>query len=523
MTSLTESPASGSAVDLVGITKRFGGATALSEVSLSIALGEVHGLVGENGAGKSTLGRIVCGIHQPDHGILRVFGRTVEGWTTSDALAGGVAMIQQEPTLVPALTVAANVFLGIERHRWGFVVSDIARRFQELRAKLAFDLEPDVLVGRLRIADQQKVEIMRAFARNARVIVMDEPTSALTLDEAEKLFRIVRQLRTDGRTVIYVSHALDDVLRLCDRISVLRDGALVRTSRAPDETKDTIVEAMLGRPLDLTFPARKERAANGLPPSLVLVDVSGGMVRNVSFEIRPGEILGLAGLVGSGRSELVRLIFGADPVSSGYVEVAGEAYSRTEPHESIARKVVMVPEDRRVQGLVLEHRVEDNLSLPHLGRFSRFGFVLNRTLARIARQIVERLRIMPARLDRPVGSLSGGNQQKVLFGKWMAESNRVVLLDEPTRGIDVGAKAQIYQIIVDLAASGAAVLLISSELEEVVGLADRVLLMRNGEIVGELDPRRVNTDDVVYKLFEAARPSGETVSPARVPEKNGSN
>jgi ABC-type sugar transport system ATPase subunit len=491
-------------VQLENVSKRFGSTQALAEVSLSITAGEIHALVGENGAGKSTLGKIIGGVYAPDRGLLRIAGVTTGGWNTKQALAAGVATIQQELSLVPALSVAENVFLGVETHRFGLLKGDLRARFARLQEVSGFDLNPDLRVDSLRIADQQKVEILRALARNARVIIMDEPTSSLTADETAKLHDVMHALQDEGRTIIYVTHFLDAVLKHCHRVSVLRDGKLIRSSSTRDETTDSLVEAMLGRSLSVVFPQLPPSPASTTPPALALRDVwSGAAVRGVSLEVRPGEIVGLAGLVGSGRTELARVIYGADSIEAGEILVGGRSYRNLGPRKSKSLRLVMIPEDRRKQGLVLTQRVSENISLPHLGKLSWLGLVARYREQALARTMIDRFDITPPRANHPVALLSGGNQQKVLFAKWMVDDPRVILLDEPTRGVDVGAKQHIYRIIVELAASGAAIVLISSELEEVMGLSHRVYLIREGRIIQEVSPALVSVDAVLFRLFDA--------------------
>jgi ABC-type sugar transport system ATPase subunit len=489
------------AISLQHLSKRFGATHALSDVSLSIAHGEIHALVGENGAGKSTLGKIVGGVYRPDSGGLQVLGKSVTGWDTRAALAGGVAMIQQELSLVPEMTVAENVFLGRETHRLGLLRNDLGEQYAELDARVGFGLSADSRVTNLRIADQQKVEILRALARDARVIIMDEPTSSLTADETDRLHVIIQALRDQGRTIVYVTHFLEHVLDKSDRVSVMRDGHLVRTARSADESKASLVEAMLGRPLDLTFPAKSPIPPDARP-ALELRDVEcGASVKGVSLHVRHGEIVGLAGLVGSGRSEIARAVFGADPLTGGEILIEGSPYRRASPRRSVRQKVALIPEDRRRQGLVMSERVGRNISLPHLRLMSRLGFVISRLEHRLARTMIARLKIHPPRAEHQVAALSGGNQQKVLFAKWMAGNPRVVLLDEPTRGVDVGAKRQLYEVVTELAKSGAAVLIISSDLEEVIGLAHRIYLVREGRIIGDAVAEETSVDDVLFRLF----------------------
>jgi ribose transport system ATP-binding protein len=485
--------------------KRFGATQALDDVSVAFAAGEVHALVGENGAGKSTLGKILAGLYRADMGEVLVDGEPVGRWDTTRAQQRGIVLIAQELSLVPERTVAENVFLGREPRVFGILKPGLNDRFAELEERCGFNLDPRARVGSLRIADQQKVEIMRALARDARVIVMDEPTSTLTADEAAKLHDLIAWLRAEGRTVIYVTHFLDAVLQHCDRVTIMRDGRLVRTSPVAEETKESLVEAMLGRAIDLTFPARPLAPPRHAEPLLELTDVhSGDAVRGVSLSVRPGEIVGLAGLVGSGRSEIARLVFGADPVDAGEILVAGRPVNRVSPRRSVRDRVVLIPEDRRSQGLVLARPVAENVTLPHLDRFSRAGVLSKKRERRVAGELVERLNVQPQRLDADVAGFSGGNQQKVLFAKWLLGDPRVIVLDEPTRGIDIGSKHRIYELVVQLAAAGAAVLLISSELEEVMELSHRVYLIREGTVAGEVDPQETSVDDVLYRLFGVA-------------------
>jgi ribose transport system ATP-binding protein len=490
-------------VAAAGLYKRFGATQALDDVSAEFLPGEVHALVGENGAGKSTLGKILAGVYRADAGTVAVDGEAVGRWDPIRAAQRGIVLIAQELSLVPDRSVAENVFLGREPRTWGVLRGGLRERFGALEERCGFGLDPDARVGSLRIADQQKVEIMRALARDARVIVMDEPTSALTADEAAKLHDVIAWLRGEGRTVIYVTHFLDAVLEHCDRVTVMRDGRVVRTAPTADETKASIVEAMLGRALDMTFPDRPPAPPADAEPLVRLAAVrQGDAVRDVSLEVRPGEIVGLAGLVGSGRSEIARLIFGADALEAGEITIGGRAVTQLSPRRSVRDRVVLIPEDRRAQGLVLERTVAENITLPHLHRFTRAGVLSRKRAGRAAAELVERLNVQPPRLDSDVAGLSGGNQQKVLFAKWLLGEPQVIVLDEPTRGVDIGNKHRIYELIADLARGGAAVLLISSELEEVIELSHRVYLVRNGAIAGEVDPTSTTVDDVLYQLFE---------------------
>ncbi len=490
------------AVSLRGVSKRFAATHALTAVDLDILDGEVHALVGQNGAGKSTLGKVIVGIYERDRGEFAVFGQPVGRWSPRVALEHGIAMIQQELSLVPDLTVAQNVFLGIESHRFGLLTERLARRFETLNERAGFRLDPKARLGDLRIADRQKVEILRALARDARLIVMDEPTSALTIDEAEQLHRIIAWLRGDHRTVLYVSHLLDEVLANSERVTVMRDGRIVRTGPTAQETKASLVTAMLGRPMELTFPPRPPRTDAVSQPVLRVEHLSARpAVADVSFEVHPGEVVGIAGLVGSGRSETLRAVFGADRADGGRVEVEGVGYDHRSPLDSLRRGLGMIPEDRRGKGLVSTMTVRGNITLASLTRFLRFGLVNGREESSAVASLLGELEVVPRRVDADVATLSGGNQQKVLFARWLDVSPRILLLDEPTRGIDIGAKRRIYELIVDLAGRGLGLVLVSSELEEVMSLSDRVYLIHAGRTIGTVDPTQTSLDQVIFRLF----------------------
>lgn len=489
-------------IGLSGVSKSFSGVEVLRDVCIDFLPGEIHGLIGENGAGKSTVGKIVGGYYSRTSGDLFVFGERVAQWNPPLALGRGVAMMHQELQLVPALSVAENVFLGIEHSRAGFLVGDEERRLAEIAAFAGFDLDPAASAGSLSIADQQKVEIMRALAREARVIVMDEPTSSLTHDEAERLHGVMRKLRDRGCTIIYVSHFLDHVLDVCDTVTVMRDGAVIRTSPAVGETKASLIAAMIGRPAaDVAYPPlppEPDRAGRPLLSVRGLVTMTG--VRGADIDLWPGEIVGLVGLVGSGRTEIARAIFGADP-SGGTVAVAGETYELRSPRASVERGIAMVPEDRRKQGLVLTQTVRPNMTLPHLSAFSRFGLVRVRAERGEARRLIDYFGVQPGHVDGAVATYSGGNQQKVVMGKWILGDPRIVILDEPSRGVDVGARRRIHEFIGETARRGAAILLISSEIEEVMGLAHRAYTVSGGRVTGEFVPAETTVDEIIWRLF----------------------
>jgi len=485
---------------------------ALSDIALRIDHGKIHALVGENGAGKSTLGKILAGVHRPDRGELTVNGSAVDYRSARDALADGITIIAQEPTLVPDRPVLENVFLGVESNVAGVVERrQLARRYRSLVDSTGIELPPQRLARTLRVADQQKVEILRAIARDARLIVMDEPTSALTRDEAERLFELVRRLRDNGTTIVYVSHFLAEVLELAETVTVLRDGRVVRTSLAARETPELLVTAMLGRTLGLAFPEKKPPPADA-PVALSVRNLSRPpVVNDVSFEIRAGEIVGLAGLIGSGRTEVARAIFAADKSVSSAIDVAGKRLQARSPRDAIRHGVVMVPEDRKGQGLLMLRSIVENVTLPHLHDVSKGGVMEPQAETRRAGDLIKRLDVRTKSGRSRVDTLSGGNQQKVLFAKWMFRRPNVFIADEPTRGVDVGAKRAIYELICSLAAEGIGVLMISSEHEEVLGLAHRVLVMRNGRIVAEFTQETMSEDAVLHAAFATHQKLDEEV------------
>jgi len=503
-------PASTPRLRLVDLTKRFGGVLALANVSFELAAGEVHALVGENGAGKSTLVRIVTGAHRPDSGTVEVNGHAVDRADPATMRRLGIAPIYQQPALFPELSVAENVAFGLASPRpWTRVDwrerRDIAR---DLVARVGADIDVDAPAGSLRMAEQQLVEIARALGADARVILMDEPTAALADREADRLFALIGQMRAQGVGIVYISHRLEEVDRLADRVTVLRDGRHVATrTRAelvkpgsPREGLDRgeIIRLMVGRAIGETFPKRS------VPIGDVVLDVRGVGCRAVGLEsvdlsVRAGEIVGLAGLVGAGRSELARVLFGLDPADAGTIQVGGRTARIDRPSKAMALGLAYVPEDRRRHGVIPEMSVTSNTTLAALSAISRRGFLDNARERAVAASFVERFAIRTPALDAPVATLSGGNQQKVAVARWLATRPRVLILDEPTQGVDVGAKAEIHGLMVDLAAQGLAILMISSELPEILGMSDRIGVMRRGRLVSIL-PRADATQESILAL-----------------------
>ena len=492
-------------LELRELSKHFGGVRALDGVTLSVPKGSVHALVGENGAGKSTLGRIVAGALAPDGGELRLDGSTVTFRSPREALEHGVAAIAQEPSIVPHLTVAQNVFLGAEPRNAGFIRRRrLERAYAALAESAGFDLPGAMSAGRLRTSEQQKIEILRAVSRNAQLIVMDEPTAALGAHETRNLHEIVRRLAASGKTIVLISHFLGEALELADAVTVLRDGRLVKTVPTADETEASLVEAMLGRPLTSTFPPKRAPAADA-PVVLSVRGLSAPGVETASLDLRAGEILGLAGLVGAGRTELARAIFGAARVGSGEVVLGSGTRLGRSPSRSLRAGLALIPESRKDDGLLFLRSSLENATLSRLGSLSTAGIVRRRRERRAGRDVLERCGVRGASFSAPVSALSGGNQQKVLLARVLLCRPDVVIADEPTRGVDVGAKRAIYDFLAGLAEEGLGVLLISSELEEVIGLSHRVLVMRRGRLVSELAGEAITEDSILAAAFADAQ------------------
>jgi rhamnose transport system ATP-binding protein len=492
------SPAAGApAAPLLALehaAKSFGSVRALEDGSIELRAGEAHGLVGENGAGKSTLVKILAGVYRPDAGRLLLDGRELRLGGPAEARTAGIAVIYQEPTLFPDLSVAENIFMGRQPLAAGRRIDarELRRRVEALMERLGVPLDPSRPARGLSIADQQIVEIAKALSFEARVIVMDEPTAALSGAEVERLFAVARALRAQGAAVLFVSHRLDEVLDLCQRVTVMRDGRQVFSGPLDGLTRDDLVRRMVGRELGAMYPERS--AARGEVALSVRRLTREGVFSDVSFEVRHGEIVGLAGLVGAGRSEVARAVFGIDRRDAGEVVVEGRRLPAASPTAAMAAGVGYVPEDRREQGLVMDLSIARNASLASLGRLRRGVLIRAADERRLAADWAVRLRLRYARLTDPVAALSGGNQQKVVLAKWLARRPTVLIVDEPTRGIDVATKAEVHRLLSDLASDGVAVLMISSELPEILGMADRVLVMHEGRLTADL-PREEATEE----------------------------
>jgi ABC-type sugar transport system ATPase subunit len=491
-------------LDMRGITKSFPGVRALRTVDLSLRRGEVLALLGENGAGKSTLMKVLGGAIRPDAGTIHLEGQELQLRSPRQAQRAGIAVIYQEFNLVPALSASANVFLGREQARVGFIARGAEQqRSRELFARLGLTINPATPCRLLSVAQQQAVEIARALAVNARLVVMDEPTASLTTHEVEQLFGIIRGLKAHGIGIIYITHRLEEVFAIADRILVLRDGARVGERPIGEVRRTDMIEMMVGRELRDEFPRRSVQRGE---PRLVVEGLRRGRsVQDVSFQVRRGEVLALTGLVGAGRTETARLIFGADPREAGKIFLDGRELGIRQPGDAHRAGIGLLTEDRKTQGLILAHGARDNFGLPNLSWLSRGGFVRRRLERETFAGYVESLRIKVSPANQRARNLSGGNQQKVVLAKWLARHCEVLIFDEPTRGIDVGAKLEIYQIINELAAQGKAILLISSEMPEVLGMADRILVMHDGRIQGEFsDVAGVTQEQILEKAMGGA-------------------
>jgi len=472
-----------------GIAKSYAGVRALDGVSLDLRAGEVHAIVGENGAGKSTLIKILTGATTPDAGAIEVRGAHVARLDPQTARALGIAAIYQQPTLFPHLTVAENLALGLERRRWYQPIDWQERRTRAraLLARIRAHIDPDQPASELSMAAQQLVEIARALGTDARVVIMDEPTAALPQDDVERLLEVVRQLRRDGVGVVYISHRLDEVFALADRVTVLRDGRLVATREAASVDRSELIRMMVGRDVQAVFSHER-----GTPGDAVLrldrVSCEASGITDVSLTVRAGEIVGLAGLVGAGRTELARVIFGVTPADRGVIAVGGRPVSVRRPADALAQRIAYLPEDRRRHGVILQMRVASNITLASLRRIAgRLGWLRLGDERQAAEGFVRELGVKPPSIDAELSALSGGNQQKVALARWLMTNPRVLILDEPTQGIDVGAKADVHREMGRLAREGVAILMISSDLPEVIAMSDRIGVMRGGRLAGILD------------------------------------
>jgi inositol transport system ATP-binding protein len=471
-----------------GVRKEFPGVVALDDVQFRLKRASVHALMGENGAGKSTLMKILAGIYTPDKGDIRLKGIEIQLKSPLDALENGIAMIHQELNLMPFMTVAENIWIRREpKNRFGFIDHGVMHRMtEELFTRLNIAIDPDIEVRFLSVANRQMVEIAKAVSYNSDVLIMDEPTSALTEREVEHLFRIIRDLRAQGIGIVYITHKMNELFEIADEFSVFRDGRYIGTHASTDVTRDDIIRMMVGREITQMFPKEE------VPIGEVVLSVKdlclNGVFKNVSFEVRAGEILGVAGLVGSGRSNVAETLFGVTPASSGSIELYGKPVTISSPTEAIRNRMAFLTEDRKDTGCLLILDILENMQIAVLqDRYVKGGFVQQGAVEATCEDMAKKLRVKTPNLYERVENLSGGNQQKVLIGRWLLTNPRILILDEPTRGIDVGAKAEIHRLVVEMARNGVAVVMISSEMPEVLGMSDRIMVMHEGRVTGFLN------------------------------------
>lgn len=484
-------------VEMTDITMSFGGVHALRDVSFKVRPGEIHALVGENGAGKSTLMKILSGAYRKDTGNIKIDGREVHITNPHTGRKTGIAIIYQEFALAPDLTVAENIYLDHLGSRKGFINwSKLYRNADELIKSIGFDINPRSIVADLTVGCQQVVEITKALSENAKILILDEPTAVLAPRETERLFEVLRKLKQQDVSVIYISHRLDEIFKVADIITVIKDGAVTGTVNPADVNTDDIISMMIGRKLTAMFPKRDCRIGEEI---FRVENLSRGKeVRNVSFSVRAGEVLGIAGLVGAGRTETMRAIFGADPKDTGRITLDGRPLKINSPTDAVRAGIGFLPEDRKEQGTIGSMSIRENVTMPSLwSRFARLGFIKQAEEKKTTQDLIDKLAIKTNSTETDVTDLSGGNQQKVVLAKWLGTDCRVIILDEPTRGVDVGAKVEIYNLINELAAAGLAIIVISSEMMEVIGICDRVMVMREGQIQGILEKSELTEENIM--------------------------
>jgi rhamnose transport system ATP-binding protein len=489
-------------LELRKITKRFSGVEVLRDVSFTLKPGEVHALLGENGAGKSTLVKVMTGVHQPDGGDILLNGDIIHFGDPRDSHQAGIAAIYQELSLFPDLDVAENIFVGRQPTQKGRV--DWKKLYDEagkLLISLGVRLDLTQKARNLSIAQQQMVEIARAFSINARILIMDEPTSSLTLSEVADLFRLVRRLRDEGTAIIFISHRLEELFELADRVTVLRDGAYVDTCQLKEVSRDDLIRLMVGRSISNLFPKQDVEIGDVV---LKVENMSHtGIFENISFELRKGEILGMAGLVGAGRTDVARAIFGVEPPTSGKLHVEGREVRMTSPQQAIRLGLAYVPEDRQLHGLIPAMNITANISLPMLGQYARRGWLRDKVERQAAFGAARQMEVRANNIWQKARELSGGNQQKIVLAKWLSTKPHIMILDEPTRGIDVGTKAAVHALMSKLAAEGMAILMISSELPEVLGMSDRIIVMREGHMTGHFTRAEATQEKIISAATQA--------------------
>ena len=493
-------------LEMIDISKTFPGVRALDGVNLTLHAGEVHGLMGENGAGKSTLMKILLGVYQRSGGTIRLRGKEVSYNNPREAIADGICMIHQELNLIPEMTVAENIFLGREPLKNGLVdYKKMCRDAKKLLETLHLNIDPSTKLRKLTVAGQQMVEIAKAVSFDSSILIMDEPTSAISEQEVEQLFNIIRSLTAKGVSVVYISHRMEEIYQICDRITVLRDGQMITSDLSANLTEQMLIQAMVGRTLDQYYPKQY------LTPGEVVLKVEDlcleNKFRDVSFEVHAGEVLGFAGMMGAGRTEICETIFGIRRATSGKVTICGKELKARRPYQAVEAGIALVSEDRKLYGLNLVGSVRDNIVLSALKRINSSAVVNDGRLNRVAKEQVERFRIKTPSISTKVSNLSGGNQQKVVLAKWLLCNCRVLILDEPTRGIDIGAKTEIYKLINELAAKGMAIIMVSSEMPEVIGMSDRIVVFSEGRQTGTMDHLQATQE----RIMRCAMPRKEVV------------
>jgi len=486
------------------ISKDYPGVKAVDQASFDLQRGEVHALVGENGAGKSTLVKILAGVVQPDSGQIMLKGNPIQLKNGQDAYKAGFSFIHQEVNLIPFMNASENVFLGhnYPKNKIGLIGwNSLSQKTENIFHTLGVEIKTNVPVFRLTSGEQSLVAIARAFALDAQIYVMDEPTASLSAEEVENLFRVILTLKSQGKTVLYISHRLEEIFQITDQVTIMRDGKTVGTFKTSDLDKNSLITHMIGRELNHIYPPATKQPGDVI---LTVQNAGNDRVKNINFKLRAGEVLGIAGLIGSGRSELLHMLFGVNPLKSGELILYGKKFKPNTPSFSIEKKVVLMPEERRTQGLIMTHSIANNIVLPHLKKLAKANVFTNITKEeQISKKVSKEVHLKATSVNNSVSTLSGGNQQKVIFSRWMVDDVKVLLLDEPTRGVDVGARFEIYSLIRNLAARGAGILLVSSDLEEIMGLSDRVIVMREGSMVAELNNENLSKFDVLKHAYKA--------------------
>ncbi|WP_027295506.1 sugar ABC transporter ATP-binding protein [Robinsoniella sp. KNHs210] len=479
------------------ISKLYPGVVALDDLNIEFKEGEIHAMVGENGAGKSTMIKTISGAVQPTRGTIEINNHTYEQMTPTLSRQNGIAVIYQEFTLIPVLSASENIFLG-EFIMKGMVLDrkEMDKKAEELFNRLHVDIDPSTKVADLTTGYQQIVEIAKAISKDAKILIMDEPSAPLTTSEVEAMFKIVDTLKTQGVTIIYISHRMEEIFQLSDRVSVLRDGKYITTVNTADTSKSELIKLMVGRELSETYPERKNKASETV---LSIKKLTGNGVKDVSFDVKRGEVLGLAGLIGAGRTELAQLLFGYEKIISGEIILNGKSIRPKNCIEAIAAGIALVPEDRKRQGLVLEMSIKENTTMPSMKRISTLAVISSDQEKEMSQSYMDSLRTKAPSIEQKTKNLSGGNQQKVVLAKWLAMDPQVLIFDEPTRGIDVGAKQEIYNIMNELADNGKTILMISSDMEELIGMSDRIVVLCKGRVTGLLEKEEVSQELILSK------------------------